>query len=352
MQRRSRRVQTALLVVVAAGCFLLGVRLLGSASTTLAPTLGPLLRRAIRGPASALGVGWVLTYGALNGSVVAAVAVTLNDSGLLPSSELFAAIVGSRFGASAVVILLGLAEYVQERSFSLRDATSLGVLSAVVTFAVYGPVALVGLAGFATGDPTAPISRGVPQFVAMERDPSATLVAEIVDAVGPVVGFALAIGLVLGSFRLFDRILAAADTDRFRDRVGPLLGRPALSALVGFGVTFVTTSVAFSVGVLVPLYNRGFFERDELVPYLLGASVGTLGDTLLVAVVLGSPVGIATVVLAMLASGLVSIAALATGGRFTRSVCRLETAIRVEKRNYVAFVLFLLAAPTVLVLFG
>ncbi|MCT9096631.1 hypothetical protein [Haloarchaeobius sp. HME9146] len=338
--------------VVAAACFFLGIRLLSTATGVLAPGIEPVLGRAIRGDLSAVGTSWLVSYAVLNGSVVAAVSVTLTHSGLLGVSELFAAIVGSRLGASGVVIVLGVFEYVQKESYSLRDATSLGVLSAIVTFALFVPVTAGGLLGYWLGDPTAAFVGAVPSFGIGQDGPVTTAVEALVALLGPHLGALVAVALLFGSFRLFDRALSAVETDRFREAVVPLARRPWATMLVGFVLTSVTTSVAFSVGVFVPLYNRDFFERDELVPYLLGANVGTMSDTLLVAVVLDSAVGVVTVVLVMATTGLLVVLFVATGGRFTSLVEAADERVRGDPRTYAWFVAGLVLLPVLLVLVG
>ncbi|WP_440990105.1 sodium:phosphate symporter [Haloarchaeobius baliensis] len=352
MTNHSSTVRTVAGIIVAVVGFLLGIRILGTATGALAPTLEPLMERTIRGDASALGASWLAAYGLLNGSVVAAVAVSLAHSGLLETSELFAAIVGSRFGASGVVIVLGVVEYVQKPSYSLRESTSLGMLSAIVTLVLFVPVAAVGVAWYRLADGSLRFVDSVPSFATGSWDPTALVAELVVSAGGPQVGFVVAVAALLASFRLFDRTLAAVETGRFRSRVLPVVDGRFRSFLAGTVVTLVTTSVAISVGVLVPLYNRDFFERDELVPYLLGANVGTFGDTVLAAAVLDSDVGVATVVLTMTATTVLSLAVLVSGDWFFTVVGRLEERVRVDRRGYVGFVALLLLVPAVLVLVG
>jgi len=47
--------------------------------------------------------------------------------------------------------------------------------------------------------------------------------------------------------------------------------------------------------VIVPLYNRGHIKRNEIMPFVLGANIGTLFDTLIVAIALNTAVGVLTV---------------------------------------------------------
>jgi sodium-dependent phosphate cotransporter len=68
---------------------------------------------------------------------------------------------------------------------------------------------------------------------------------------------------------------------------------------VGSLVALVTMSVSVALTLLVPAMVKGYIGRRHVVPYILGANITTLGDTLLVALLLGAP-GAPQVVLAEL----------------------------------------------------
>jgi hypothetical protein len=62
-----------------------------------------------------------------------------------------------------------------------------------------------------------------------------------------------------------------------------------------------------SLTVLVPLGAKGYVKREEAIPYIMGANVTTLADTLLLAIVIGNVVGI-QIVLAEFAGVLLTTA--------------------------------------------
>jgi sodium-dependent phosphate cotransporter len=101
--------------------------------------------------------------------------------------------------------------------------------------------------------------------------------------------------------------------------------------------------------VAVPLYNRGYVDRDELLPYVLGANLGTLFDTLVVALVLDSAVGVALVLLLFGTAGLVTVGALLVRDRYGRLVAAVDDRLLVDRRAFVAFVLSLVLVPLLLV---
>ena len=59
----------------------------------------------------------------------------------------------------------------------------------------------------------------------------------------------------------------------------------------------LTLSVSVALTVLVPLAAKGYVKRDEAIPYIMGANITTLADTLVVAMLQPTPVA-AQIVLA------------------------------------------------------
>jgi sodium-dependent phosphate cotransporter len=330
-------------------CFLFAVQLLGTATDAAAPTLRRLLRRVVVGDWSALGLGWLAAYGLGNGSVVAAIALSLFDSGLVTRAQLYLLVAGSRLGAAGIVVVVGAVDYVQKERYTLRESVSMGVLTFLVTHSIYLPATLLGYLGLAAFE--RPLV-GVGESWTIGVEPLAVfdpLTEGITEAIGPALALLLAVAVLFGSLRLFDRVLGRVDTETIRTRLFRHFRRTWLSFLIGLLVTLVTTSVAFSLGVIVPLYNRGYVKREELVPYVLGANLGTLVDTLVVAVVLGTPVGTATVLWLILVASGVTLVALALGDRYVRVVEAADDRILTDRRAFVAFAVSLVVVPLALV---
>ena len=58
---------------------------------------------------------------------------------------------------------------------------------------------------------------------------------------------------------------------------------------VGLATTALTLSVSISISLLVPLAARGYVRRENAWPYILGANVTTLVDTLFAGALVGPP---------------------------------------------------------------
>ncbi|QPV63967.1 sodium:phosphate symporter [Halosimplex litoreum] len=344
-RRSGRSIGLVVRVVVTLCLFLVAIRLLGAATDALRPVLRRTLRSVVVGNPSALGLSWFASYVLANGSVVAALSLSLFDSGLVGPSHLYLMIVGSRLGGAAVVVFVGAADYLNEEIESVRDSMRLGLLTFLLTHSIYLPVLALGSVfvplvdrpDTGGGEVTGP-EPNVPDVVS-------TLADTAVVHLGPGVAFLGALALIFVSLRLFDGILDSLDKERLRRRYITRLNDKWVSFGLGVLVTGLTTSVAFSLGVVVPLYNRGHIKRTEIMPFVLGANVGTLVDTLLVAVALDSQVGV-RIVLAVLAAGtIVSLLALLWYPRYSALVEAVQTEIVDRPAYFAAFLLSLLLAP-------
>jgi len=332
-------------VLATVGLFLLAIRLLGSATDALTPFLRTVLARVVVDEWSALGLGWLATYLLANGSLVAALSLSLFTADLVSASQLFLMVVGSRLGAAGVVVLIGAFDYSNEELGTLRESTSLGLLAFLLTHSVYVPALAVGylslplvtaIAG--PGRPRRTVGVGAPDLFSLVTE-------RIVALVGPGVAFVLAVGCILLSLQLFDRLLDAVDKQRLRRRSIRDLNDKWMSFGIGLLLTGLTTSVAFSLGVVVPLYNRGHIKRTEIMPFLLGANIGTLVDTLVVAVALDTPTGVAMVTALLGISFVISVLLLLAYPTYSRVIGAIQREILADQRYFVGFLLALVLVP-------
>lgn len=325
--------------------FLLGVQLLGTTTELAAAPLDRVFDRYAARETQALGISWIATYVLTNGSVIAALAVSLFEADVVTGPQLFLMVAGSRLGAAAIVVLIGVLDFLQKRRYSLGQATSLGLLTFLLTHSIYVPATVIGflLLPLLEG-----LLSGIGTRLELAVDPLALLgpaMAGLVGLVGVAAGFAIALVLLVASLNLFDRVLARVDTSWLRRHVFHRFRNRWVAIGLGLLITGLTTSVAFSLGVIVPLYNRGYLERREVVPYILGANIGTFFDTLVVAVVLDSPDGF-VLVLALLAVGsVITLSAMVWFTPYLATVEAVQTRLVEDRRALAAFLVSLVLVP-------
>jgi len=330
------------------GLFVLALELMKSGASGAAALVSRFLD--IDNLPNALGFGWSSTYLVLSGSPVAAISVTFLATGVLAPLSAYAMIVGSRLGASFIVIFVGFV-YVL-RGHERRTGLSMGLLALVVTASVYVPALGVGALFLQYG-----------LLDAVHLDQGAALGSILDSVLKPVVnalagilpGWAImlaGLGVLWVSFYLFDRLLPELDLEHSRfSEVAHLVYRPIVMFLLGSALTLLTLSVSVSLSLLVPLSARGYIRRENAIPYIMGANITTFVDTLLATVVLGSSDAFTVVLVSMVSVMLVSLVVLTLlSHRYQRAMLALVAWSTASNRNLALFMFTILVVPLVLLL--
>lgn len=328
--------------------FILAITLMKEGSRDL----GPIVRDGIKveNAANSLGFGWLFAYAVMSGSPVAAAALTFFDGGIIDQLGAFAMITGSRLGASFIVLAIGFIYVLRGRNKT--TSLSMGLLS----LSVAGSTHLAGL----------PVG-----WLLLESgwlDPfqlqSGALLNSVTDYIfDPVTAFFLAIlprwslflvglGIIMVSFNLFDRCLPEMSLKESHvGAVSRLVYRPWVMFLLGGAITMVSMSVSISLSILVPLSNRGFVRRENVIPYIMGANITTFIDTLLAAVLLNNPPAFTVVMAEMVSITIVSILILFTFYyRYERAMLGFATWLTADNRQLAFFMVIIFAVPILLLL--
>jgi Na+/phosphate symporter len=328
--------------------FILAINLMKEGARALAPLVRD--GAAISNPANSLGFGWLLAYLIMSGSPVAAAALTFFDAGVIDKLGAFAMITGSRLGASFIVLLIGFIYVLRGRD---RAASmSMGLLSLIVTGTTY----LVGLG----------IGAGLLHVGALDgvQFHSGVLLNSVIDLIfDPIVGvlngllprwslFLVGLGIILVSFNLFDRCLPQMSVKESQvGRVSRMVYRPWVMFALGASITLVSMSVSVSLSILVPLSNRGFIRRENVIPYIMGANITTFIDTLLASVLLNNPPAFTVVFVEMFSISLVSMIVLSTMYHsYERTMLSFVNWVTTSNRNLAFFMATIFAIPIVLIL--
>jgi len=335
---------------VALFLFVLAIQLMKEGAKALAPALSdsPLFSNAI----STLGAGWLGAYVVLSGSPIAAVALSLYVGGAATELQTFTMLSGSRLGASFVVLLVGFLYALRNRGRNRGESIGMGVLALSLTAIVYVPGMLLGygilksgmLDGIrwsASGDVLSVVDViWGPALDALTRLPGWTLLP-------------LGLGIILVSFRLLDSVLPQLDGERHGSGKGAWMKRPWPMFGLGCLVATLTLSVSVALTLLVPLASRGYIKREESIPYIMGANITTLADTLVAAMILGSPVAVQIVLAEAIAVSIVSLFYLAfLYGPLTRWIMSLDDWVVSSNRRLWFFVAILFVLPALFLTSG
>jgi len=265
--------------VIAMFLFILAIKLMTKGAGFIGPRLeGTFLTY---NGVTTLGFGWLGAYVVLSGSPVAASAIALFDGGVLSRFQTFTMLSGSRLGASLVVLLVGFLYAI--RNPDKKRTIGMGVLALSMTAIVYIPGMLLGYFIMRSG-----WLDGVQLHASGELN-------SLIDKIwGPFIDFFInnvpgyllfpaGLGLILISFKLLDNVLPELDGEKHASARSHWLKKPWTMFGLGCLAALLTLSVSVALTILVPLAAKGYVNRREAIPYIAGANITTLADTLVVA---------------------------------------------------------------------
>jgi Na+/phosphate symporter len=330
--------------------FILAIQLMKEGAKAIAPSLedSPLFSNGI----STLGAGWLGAYIVLSGSPIAAVALSLYVGGALTELQTFTMLSGSRLGASFVVLLVGFLYAMRNRGHNRGESIGMGVLALSLTAIVYVPGMLLGYAILKSGALDGihlSASEDVLSLIDYIWGPALDLLTKLPGwTLLP-----LGLGLILISFRFLDKVLPQLDGERAGGKRLEWLKRPWPMFALGCVVATLTLSVSVALTVLVPLASRGYIKREESIPYIMGANITTLADTLVAAMVLGNAVAVHIVLAEAIGVSLVSLVFLAfLFGPMKRAIMALDDWVVSTNRRLWLFVAVLFILPAIFLTSG
>jgi Na+/phosphate symporter len=330
--------------------FILAIQLMKEGAAALGPSIEGSFPFA--NPLSTLGTGWLGAYFVLSGSPVAATAISLYGAEAITKLEALTMLSGSRMGASFIVLVTGFL-YTLRHKQQRSEGLSIGIQAMTMTAVQYLPGMLIAFlilqAGWLDG---------------LDWHASDTLESLFGRLWGPIVdlaserlpGWALFLaGLltILVSFNLLDRVLPQVDSDATASKRRSWLKHPWTMFLLGCVVATLTLSVSVALTVLVPLASKGLVKRDEALPYIMGANITTLADTLVVAMLQPGPEAAQVVLAEAIGVTIVSVFILAFLYRPVKNgVMSLDDYLVSSNLRLAGFVIVLFSLPIVFILSG
>lgn len=299
----------------------------------------------VTNPVNCLGFGWLSAYLIMSGSPIAATALTFFDAGMVNKISAFTMITGSRLGASFIVLFIGFIYVIRGRD---RAASlSMGLLSLTVTWSTYILGLLVGVNILRAGLlDWVQLHSGALLYKTTELmfDPILTVMNGLLPHWAI---FLCGLLIIMLSFQLFDRCLPQMTIKESQvGQMSRLIYRRWVMFSLGALITMVSMSVSLSLSVLVPLSNRGFVRRENVIPYIMGANITTFIDTLFAAILLNNPSAFTIVFVEMVSISLVSMIILATiYHHYERSMLDLVAWITTGNRNLAIFLLVVFVVP-------
>jgi Na+/phosphate symporter len=160
----------------------------------------------------------------------------------------------------------------------------------------------------------------------------------------------LGVGVLLLAFKVVDEVLPSAGEDTVGHRSERWFSNPWLMFLLGCLVAFLTLSVSVALTVLVPMVAAGRLKREDALPYIAGANITTLADTLVAAVILGNPDAVRVVLAEVIGVSTFTVVLLAVAYPLVRRGSIVWARFVLTSRTHLAgFVVILLVIPIALI---
>lgn len=305
--------------------------------------------------ASTLGFGWLGAMLVMSGSPVAVASLTMLGGGAVDGAQALTMLTGSRLGAAFVVLVVSFLYALRgtgDRE-QRRASASIGIYALSLTALVYVPALALGIPLLGSGvfdsiHGSAPAS--VLDVVDVLTGPVVSAITSVVPST-PGLLFLAGLVLLLVSVRLIDVALPeASDAAALEEHAG-WRNRKWTMFAVGSLVALVTMSVSVALTVLVPAVAKGYFRRRQVMPYIMGANITTLGDTLLTAYLIGSPTAVHVVLAELVTISLVTVVLLTFCYRqLQEQITRGTDWILDSRPRLLGFVCLLFCVPLTLVL--
>jgi Na+/phosphate symporter len=235
---------------------------------------------------STLGLGWIGAMLTLSGSTVAATALTLRAAGSITEIQGFTMVTGGRLGAAFVVLLVAVIYVLRKGEGERMKPLSTAVMALVITGVIYVPGAAIGLLLLHWG-PFQRIHLAAPHQFGNLIDLLYGWLLNAIDGLPALVNFFGGLVLLIVAFKLVDLLMPELTEEQLQgSRLNWLRHKWPMFAM-GIACVVATMSVSVALTILVPLVAKGYVKREDLIPYIVGADLGTLVDKLIVAFIVG-----------------------------------------------------------------
>ena len=304
----------------------------------------------VKNAGSTLGLGWIGALLVLSGSPIAATSLALVAARNISETQGFTMLTGSRLGAAFVVLVVAVVYALRGGSGERLKPVSTAVMALSTTAVIYIPGAFIGLALLRWG-PYHGLNLQFPhQFGDLIDFVYGGLLSRV-ETWPSLLVFVLGLGTLLLSFKLIDAVMPELNEETLGARRMEWLKRKWPMFALGSLVALITMSVSVALTVLVPLVAKKYVKREDIIPYIMGANITTLGDTMLAAFALHSAPAVRIVLAELIAATILSLIILTFFYPQLRSlIFRFQRQVVKSKPRLAAFTTSLFLVPVLLVL--
>jgi sodium-dependent phosphate cotransporter len=291
----STKLKNALGSLIAIYFFISGIVVIKSAAVILGESLAEKIVLLIGDTTSGVFAGWLGTAVVQSSGAFDSIVVCFTSSGVMPLSLAVATIIGAEMGTTVTPFFISILGHVRKgkRLMASFNVTISHVMYNLFTLLLFYPAEL--FFGIFTNIATkgsriflrAPWLQAFPDIV----DVATPWVDGLVEAIPPWAGLTLGgVMLIVALTGLEKYMTAIFSMPRSWNLIRATFTKPYRAFMAGFIFTILVPSTTVMVSLLVPLAGSGVIRADYyILPYILGANIGTVFDVMIAALTTGDP---------------------------------------------------------------
>jgi len=276
--------------------FISAIVLIKSSAKIMGQSLASTIILLIRDTTSAVFAGWISTTLLHSSGAFDSIICAFVSSGVMPLGLSVATIIGAEIGTTVTPFLISVLGRMrgEGESEAAFNVTMSHVLYNLFTLAIFYPIELF------FGTFTKIAEYGTQIFVKAEWLNSVPdllnvitpWVKPLLNIIPPWLGLVIGGALLLVALGAVEKYMTAIfSMPRSWNIIKNTFTRPLRAFLAGFVFTVLVPSTTVMVSLLVPLAASGVIKAEYyILPYILGANIGTVFDVMIAAMATGDPV--------------------------------------------------------------
>jgi len=278
--------------------FISSIVLIKSSAVRMGEFLAGKIILLIRDTTSGVFAGWIATALLHSSGAFDSIIVAFVSSGVIPMSLAVATIIGAEIGTTVTPLLVSTIGYLRKKAqlsasfnvtmvhFLYNLFTFLIFYTAELLFGVFTYIAQAGSSIFVK----ATWLRYIPSLLDIATPWVDPLLGLIPPWIGLILGGAT---LILSLWCLEQYMTALFSMPKSWSLIRATFTKPLRAFAAGFLFTLLVPSTSVMVSLLVPLAASGVIRADYyILPYILGANIGTVFDVMIAALATGDPVSL------------------------------------------------------------
>jgi len=291
--------KNVLYTVVALYFFLSSIVLIKDSAERVGKSLAEQILYLVHDTTSGVFAGWISTAMLHSSGAFDSIILAFTSAGILPMRLSVATIIGAELGTTVTPQLISILGYIRKKGDEFRSSFRVSQMHFwynLFCLMIFYPLEL--LTGLFTGIAYAGsyLFSGVQGLAVIPSllEVITPWIPPLLEYMPPWAGLIGGVVLLISALMLAEQSMTATfSMPRSWNLIKATFAKPLRSFLAGFIFTIFVPSTTVMVSLLVPLAASGVIGADYyILPYIIGANIGTVFDVMMAAFATGDPVAL------------------------------------------------------------